>query len=123
MNEMFTDDGRIVTLEFDVGRGCTIDENLGMAFVISAGNQFTAEDGQWHQLLGERSTIPICLIKETEITDLKGLKDKIFREAHEGAKINQYKIANRNFLIDKILWIVTIPCVTLLIIFAARMWG
>jgi len=118
--EMFTDDGRLPTVEWDVLRGCIDDAVKGMGFLIDGGNQFLDEQGSWVQLLGERSIIPICLIKSADETDLKGLKDQIFHESHEEAKVEQYRRAIQSEFMNKILWMITIPCVTFLLIFAAE---
>lgn len=124
MCEMFTDDGRLLTVEHDVLRGCIDDSIKGMAFIIDGDNQFLDEQGDWVQLLGERSIIPICPVKGSNITDLEKLKDQIYHESHEEAKVEQYKKAEQSEFMNKILWMITIPCVTFLIIFGVQFkWG
>lgn len=123
MCEMFTDDGRLITVEHDVLRGCIDDAIKAMAFIIDGDNQFMDEQGDWVQLLGERSIIPICPVKDSHITDLEKLKDQIFHESHEEAKVEQYKKAAQSAFMDKILWMITIPCVTFLIIFGVQYLG
>ncbi len=132
MCEMFTDDGRIVTIEEPVLRGCMDDPDKGMGFLIDEANQFTAEDGTWTQILGERSTLPLCLITKSKITDtpnsandpLRKLIDQIFHESQEAEKLNQYVQAARNIALDKITQIVAIVCSAMLLIYGFNhFWG
>jgi len=123
MCEIFTDDGRIVDEELNVLRGCVDDPDRNAAFLIDSDNQFVCEDGQWYQILGERSTIPICMIKPTNIKDLGELINQIFRETHETAKLQQYENAMKNAWMEKILWIIAIPCITLLLFYAIKEFG
>lgn len=123
MCEVFTDDGRLMLVEYDVLRGCIVNPITAMGFVISGENQFMDESGNWVQLLGERSTIPICLIKSDGNTDLKKLKDQIFHESHEEAKVKQYQKAAQNEFMNKILWMITIPSVTFLLIYGMQRMG
>jgi len=123
MNEMFTDDGRLITVEWDVLRGCIDDSIKGMGFIIDGENQFMDEQGNWVQLLGERSIIPICLLKTSHTIDLEKIKDQIFHESHEESKVEQYKKAARSAFMDKILWMITIPCITFLLIFGIQYLG
>ena len=123
MCELFTDDGRLLTVEHDVLRGCIDDPLKGMGFIIDGANQFLDEQGNWVQLLGERSTIPICPVTISHITDLKALKGQIFHESHEESKVQQYKKAAQSEFMNKILWMITIPCVTFLIIFGVQKLG
>lgn len=109
MCEIFTDDGRIVTVEIDVLRGCMDDIKTGSAFLLDSDNQFTAEDGQWTQILGERSTIPISLVKPTEYKELKSIINKIYHESIESEKLAQYDKAGKNDKFNKILWLVLGP--------------
>lgn len=117
MCEIFTDDGRIVAVEEDVLRGCVDDPATGQAFLLDAENQYTAEDGHWYQILGERSTIPLCMIKETNIKDLQKLINQIFHESQEDAKLRQYEKATSNTMADKLLWIVAMVLSAMVIIF------
>lgn len=77
-----TDDGRIIEVELDVLKGCATHDNWCSAWLLDAENQMRDEKtNQWHQILGERSTIPISLIIETKITDLSKLINGIFHES------------------------------------------
>jgi len=109
MAEVFTDDGRIVTAEINVLRGCMDDEKTGSAFLLDADNQYTAEDGQWTQILGERSTIPISMVKATEYKELQKIINKIYHESSEGEKLNQYQKIKDAERANRILWLVFGP--------------
>lgn len=77
-----TDDGRIVEVEIPVLKGCAAHDLWCSAWVLDAENQMQDEtSGMWFQLLGERSTIPICLITETKIKNLTKLINDIFHES------------------------------------------
>jgi len=115
---VFTDDGRLITIELEVLRGCVNDDATRQAFLIDAANQYMGDDRHWYQVLGERSTIPICMLKPTEVKNLEDLINQIFHESQESAKLLQYERAGQNSIMDKILWIVAIPCSALLIAFA-----
>ncbi len=105
MSEVFTEDGRIVTVELPVLLGCVDDETNGWGFVLDSDNQAVAEDGNWTQVYGERSCLPVEIIVKKERKDLEGLIDKIYKEAKQKIKNEQYALASRNLIWDKIQWI------------------
>jgi hypothetical protein len=109
MAEVFTDDGRIVTTEIPVLRGCMDDEKTGSAFLLDADNQYTDESHQWTQILGERSTIPISMVKATEYKQLQEIINKIYHESSEGAKLDQYQKAKNGDRWNRIMWLVFGP--------------
>lgn len=123
MCEIFTDDGRIIDVELDVLRGCVDDPDRNAAFLIDSDNQFVCEDGQWHQIIGEHCTLPIRMITKDKERDLDNLIPQIFRETHETAKLQQYENATKNAWMEKILWIVAIPCITFLLFYAIKELG
>jgi len=123
MCEMFTDDGRIFPVEFEVLRGCMDDTALGMGFLCDSENQFTNEAGDWVQLLGERSMVPLCPIRPTDSTDLQELRNKIWHETHEDAKVKQYELAANKDRLNKITTLIAIPCITILLIYAIQTFG
>ena len=123
MCEVFTDDGRIIAAELDVLRGCVDDPDRNAAFLIDPVNQIMGEDGQWYQIIGEHCTMPIQLITKGQEKDLNKLIPQIFRETHETAKLQQYEKAMKNSWLEKILWIIAIPCITLLLFYAIKMFG
>lgn len=123
MCEIFTDDGRIIGVELDVLRGCVDDPDRNAAFLLDSDNQFVCEDGHWYQIIGEHSTMPIRMINKGQEQDLNKLIPQIFRETHETSKLQQYENAMKNAWMEKILWIVAIPCITLLLFYALKMLG
>ena len=79
---IFTDDGRIVEREVPVLKGCAADDNLVSAWLIDANNQIQDEKSKnWYQVIGERSTIPVCLVTESKVKDLTKLINNIFHES------------------------------------------
>jgi hypothetical protein len=121
MAEVFTDDGRIITAEITVLRGCMDDEKTGSAFLLDSDNQFTAEDGQWTQILGERSTIPISMVKPTEYKELQKIINKIYHESSEGEKLKQYENSNKKEASNRMMWLVLGPVGLLAICYMATL--
>jgi hypothetical protein len=80
------------------------------------------EDKQWYQVLGERSCIPLCLRKPNKFPDHKKLVNDIFAASYEMEKRQQFTDALKNAMQDKILWFITIPCITLGMIYAIHAW-
>lgn len=109
MAEIFTDDGRIIVVEIPVLRGCMSDDRTASAFLLDADNQFVNEDGVWVQVLGERSTIPISLIRETEYKELQSVINQIYHEAAETEKQRQYEKLAENRTWNRIMWLVLGP--------------
>ncbi len=126
MSRVFTDDGRIVLVEHDVLRGCIVDYDKGLAFLMSEQNQyFSQAANSWVQVLGERSTIPLCIITPLK-TDADGKNltdriDQIFRDTSEAEKLRLWLNSSKDNLVDKILWLIGIPAVTLLLMYGMKM--
>jgi len=120
MCEIFTDDGRILTVELAVLFGCVDDPERKMGFLLDDENQFVSEDGHWTQILGERSSIPMCLVKPENADVLKNRIGTMGREVRENAKQQLYDDAKKNLFADKILNIVVVGVVALLIFGAMK---
>jgi hypothetical protein len=121
MTEVFMDDGQIKEIEDMVLRGCAVDGETS-AYVIDDLNQFE-EKGIWYQILGERSCIPICLRNKTRIPDITNLVNEIFKASYEMEKRQQFINALKNTLLDKLLWFISIPCSTILLIYVINRMG
>jgi hypothetical protein len=121
MAEIFTDDGRIVTAEITVLRGCMDDEKTNSAFLLDSDNQFTAEDGQWTQILGERSTIPISMVKPTEYKKLQEIINKIYHESSESEKLKQYENAKNKETSNRVMWLILGPVGLLTLCYVATL--
>jgi hypothetical protein len=77
-----TDDCRILEPELDVLKGCAVHHSWLSGWLLDSENQFQDEKtGAWYQLVGERSTIPISLLKPTKVKNLKDLMNRIFHES------------------------------------------
>lgn len=85
MYEVYTEDGRIVDVEIPVLKGCGADDDKCSAWLLDAENQVQDEaTGAWFQVIGERSTIPMEVIKDLldmDKTQYRTLIDKIFHES------------------------------------------
>ncbi len=131
MWEMYTVDGRCVDAEIPVIQGCCDDAAHGKAFLLDPANQYTNERGEWVQLGWEMSLMPLCTIEETKILGTQnqpGVQDddplitdlvnQIFHESSEARKELVWSKANRNVLLDKLTWLIAIPCITAVVAFA-----
>ena len=77
-----SEDGRIVNMEVAVLKGCAADDAKCSAWLLDSSNLMRDEaTGYWYQVLGERSTIPVCLITESKVKDLGKLINDIFHES------------------------------------------
>lgn len=121
--ESFTEDGRIITVELPVLRGCVDDEKSGQGFILDAGNQYTNEDNYWTQVLWERSSFPVCMIDDSKNPDLSKLINQIYKESKKQAQLDQFIEAAKNAMSDRLSWIIAMVCGTFLIIAAMQTWG
>jgi hypothetical protein len=117
MCDIFTEDGRLESVELPVLLGCVDDEVLGWGFLLDAENQFVGEDGYWVQPYGERSGKPLTLVKQREFKDSTSLLDQIYHEAQAKAKEDQYTAAAKNKWAESISWIITVCVGSALLLF------
>lgn len=125
MCEVFTDDGRWPDKELPVLSGCAADDETGMAFLINPDNQYLADDGTWHQLITEKSQIPICLRNKSVYEDgkndekeLKDVSDDVYKMSFRQKQYEAIEKAKQSEIWNKLIWIVSIGCGTVLIIAA-----
>ena len=79
MLALYTEDGRVEDVENPVMLGCAASDKLSAGWLLDPANQFQDEEsGVWYQLVGERSAIPIDLIKKVDVKDFKHLLEGIF---------------------------------------------
>ena len=85
MCEVYTEDGRLIDIEIPVLKGCAADDEKCSAWLLDPSNQVQDEaTGMWYQVIGERSTIPMEVIKnlpDLDTQEYKKLIDKIFHES------------------------------------------
>jgi hypothetical protein len=126
--EFLTDDGRWVDRELPSPTvGCVADDETRLAFLIDPDNWFLAEDGNWHQLLTEKSHIPLCLRNTNIYQDghndgkkLKTVSDELFELSYEQRQVEAVESAKQEDSWDKIMRIVIIVCATILVIVGIR---
>lgn len=128
--EVLTDDGRWLDKELPALYGCVDDEGAGLAFILDAANQYLAEDGYWHQLISEKSQVPICLRETSQYQNgvedekqLAELASNIFVVSAERAQAEEFSKADMDDKMDKMLWIVCIVCGTLALFGAMAFFG
>jgi hypothetical protein len=62
-----SEDGRLIPVEILVRKGCAVDDEKVSAFLLDADNQVRDEATNLsYQLVGERTCVPICLLKHRE---------------------------------------------------------
>jgi len=122
MCEIFTDDGRISDQELDVVKSCVHDADKGLGFLLDSDDQLVGEDGQWYQILYERSAIPVCMVGGSAVneTELPAIINQIYDESQKSAKEEQYSKAAKNNTMDKVMIIVAIVCASALIMFGIQ---
>ncbi len=127
MCEVLTDDGRWVDIEIPAKFSCVDDEHSKMAFLLDPENQYWAEDNNWHQLLTEKSQLPLALRKQSVYQDgqndekeISKLGNDLFRLTWYQKKMEQFEKIKQSEVWNKLVLIVTIMCVTILIIVAIR---
>jgi len=131
MCEIFTPDGRWIDKELPALNSCVDDEVVGTAFLLDAKNQFLAEDNNWHQLITEKSQIPLCLREQSiyqdgknDETELKTLSDDLFRLTAEQKMAEQFKKAKQDVMGGRIVLIVSIIFSAFVLIAGMRyLWG
>jgi len=114
---IYTEAGQRKRVEIDVLRSCMVHQDLGKGFLISFENQFRDKDGVSWQILYEKSCLPIALRKELNLGDLTKLIGQIFRDYREEAERQQFSNVMKSKMLDKLLWLVAMPCSVALI------WG
>jgi hypothetical protein len=116
MCELFTDDGRLIDVELEVlpGGGCLDDPIYGSAFIVDSTNQFIDEYGNSKQILGERSTLPICLRSEfgqesaADQDELRKIVNQIFKATYKSEIRQQFLDRLKHEWLDKIILLVSI---------------
>jgi len=101
--------------------GCGDDETG--AYLVDDKNQFLAEDGNWHQIVGENSFIPLQLREENLQDDDVSLGNQISKLSYQEAKREQFEQANKSEVWNKLMWLFTIVFGTLAAITAITKWG
>jgi len=131
MCEVFTDDGRWKDKELPALNSCVDDESVGIAFLLDPENQYLAEDNNWHQLITEKSQIPLSLRKQNiyqgghnDKAELAQLGNDLFKLTAEQKQAERFKNAQASEAWNKFLWIVSIVCGTMVLIAGMRyLWG
>lgn len=113
-------DGRIEPKELEVDRSCILNHEASMGFLVDPDNQYR-HDGNWVQLIWERSGDPLETRVDHDQKDAKFRLKGIYREFKALAEAKQYTAAKNNKANITIIFLVSIVCGTFLII-AAMKW-
>ncbi len=132
MCEIFTDDGRIISIEQEVAKGHMVDTNKELGFLIDGANQLLGKDNNWYQILGEKDCRPLPLVTGRAAEDKKGSDkdplrtqiEQLFAETLEDAKFKQYMLARKNIMLEKLTQLVAVVLTAfLLYIVMQHFWG
>ena len=125
MCEILTDDGRWIDKEYPALSSCVIDEQTRMAFLLDSANQYEAEDANDHQLLTEKSQIPLSLrvpsrYKDKDKKEMKVLRDSIFRMIFRQKQTEGIEEVKTQDTWDKVYKVVIVISATILVIVGIR---
>ena len=127
MCKVYTDDLKVKDIELEAKRGCLLDDDREWGFLIDPDDMFRDKTtGVQYQIISEKSIIPICMIHDPVVkeSELGNIIDQLFAEDYEARKQNQFNIAKKNTLADKLVLIVTIFVSAFLVMFAMNFfWG
>ncbi len=106
---VYTNDGKRMFPELGVESTCLRDDERKKAFLSDQDNQYMSlKDGNWYQILGERSIIPICTIRPENVVKHKKRITEIFDEGLWSAIFGVFDANAKNALIGKITWLVAL---------------
>lgn len=129
MFEIITTDGRLTVEEIPVTANCADSEKHGCAFVIDYQEQYEAEDGTFHQLVSDKSQLPLMPSSETaklkeKEKQLQGMAKDIFELTEDMKQDEQFEEAKRKDRGDVIKWVVSCVMGAFVIIAGMQyLWG
>ena len=123
MARVYTEDGRVRTIEFEVLQTCIDDSERGIAFMLDAENQFEGEDGISYQILWERTCYPVSMRVTGKDPDLEKLMKNIYAETYDRESELQLNKVNKANKMTPILWIVSIVVSGFIVIAGLRYLG
>lgn len=120
---IYTEDGRIVEEDLDVLKGFAVNHQKMEAYILDSDNQIKdRKTNVVTQVLAERSSAPITI---RGIENKKMNEDTIKTIAIE-TRNNSVMVAdkknNRDSFYNKVLILVSIPCITVLAVVAFNLW-
>ena len=127
MCEIFTDDGRWVDKEYPAYSSCVADENTRLAFLLDSANQYRAEDGNDHQLLTEKTSIPLRLRVaskyqngDNDQEEMKTLRNSIFKMVFRQKQTEGIDEVKKQTAMEVLYKIVIVISATILVIVGIR---
>jgi hypothetical protein len=118
--DLATDDGAVITKELAVISGCAKWGEIGRAYLIDSDNQYLNEFGIWIQVAGERCAFPkTARVPRTTTPNNQTERqviEEIYKENKAMAKLTQFINATKESAIGKIAWIVSIICISIVMV-------
>ena len=117
-----TESDRIEAIQLEIKKGCAVDMKRMEAYVLDAENMIrNYETGEIFQLITERSVAPIPVQGRANKEFTKETKNAIGRETiHQELQRIERENAKNN-MVTKLMLLVSIPCVTVLIVVCATL--
>jgi hypothetical protein len=129
MCEVKTTDNRLVVEEIPVTANCAASDKRSAAFIIDNDEQYQAEDGNFIQLVSDKSRFPLMPKSEAVLAALKqkqleGQSNDIFELTEEIKIGEQFANARKNDRGDVIKWVVSFVMGAFVLIAAMQyLWG
>jgi hypothetical protein len=115
MCRIYTSYGQVRSLELPVVPGVIADDDKG--FIMSPVNQFYKNNISW-QILYEKSMFSVPLKEDIDIKDEEQFIKDLYAQFFEIISNQKIKEGKKNDLINKIMWLIAMPC-TVALIFGA----
>ncbi len=116
MMAVFTIDGRDKLLEIPVTRQCAEDIDHEEGYLLSPANQYQDENNNWIQPVYETCFVPIDMQVAHNMDVIDAQIDKIYHECSQAAQFNEYMKAAKNWIWERITWIVAMGLGSVVII-------
>jgi len=112
MCEVLTTDGRLVIDEVPVTANSAVSDKYGCVFIIDYQEQYEAEDGTFHQLVSDKSRLPLMPVSETVLKaakekQLEGMVNDIFELTEDMKIYEQFANAKKSEFGETLKWIVS----------------
>lgn len=117
--------GKVEIREFGLKRGNVYDEEAKRAFYINPDSQYKDEDGNWYQILDEKSAIPYSFKQKALFNpeELTRQGETSFRVGFNQAVLESVEDIKKSEVLDKFFKIVIVISATILVIVGLRYFG
>lgn len=123
MAQVSTTDGRLLIEEIPVTANCAISDKHTALFILDDTEQYLGQDGNFYQLVSDKSCIPLMPKNEVAKTiekerELEAYLDGVFDLTEDMKIYEQFMNAKKNDKGDVIKWVVSVVFAAFVIIAA-----